>query len=144
MLKYSVTIQWSEEDDGFIATSRELPGLSAFGAAPSEALREFSTAADAYLESWKASGKPSPVPDVITPYSGQLRVRMPKSLHRDLAAAADNEGVSLNTFIVALLSGRFSGHTASRNATRAEGITKPEPYPSHLPTSGSVAESKKK
>lgn len=36
-------------------------------------------------------------------YSGSLRVRMPKHLHRDLAAQAARDGVSLNTLIIALL-----------------------------------------
>jgi predicted HicB family RNase H-like nuclease len=36
-------------------------------------------------------------------YSGSLRVRMPKHLHRDLARQAEQDGVSLNTLIVALL-----------------------------------------
>ena len=33
-------------------------------------------------------------------HSGKLLVRMPRTLHADLAAAADQEGVSLNAFIV--------------------------------------------
>jgi hypothetical protein len=36
-------------------------------------------------------------------YSGSLRVRMPKHLHRDLAQQAERDGVSLNTLIIALL-----------------------------------------
>nr|WP_236893743.1 toxin-antitoxin system HicB family antitoxin [Clostridium botulinum] len=36
-------------------------------------------------------------------YSGELRVRFPKSLHRDLKETADKEGISLNQYIVYLL-----------------------------------------
>ena len=36
-------------------------------------------------------------------YSGSLRVRMPKHLHRDLVQQAERDGVSLNTLIIALL-----------------------------------------
>jgi hypothetical protein len=36
-------------------------------------------------------------------YSGSLRVRLPKHLHRDLAQQAERDGVSLNTLIIALL-----------------------------------------
>ncbi|NFL43168.1 toxin-antitoxin system HicB family antitoxin [Clostridium botulinum] len=36
-------------------------------------------------------------------YSGDLRVRFPKSLHKDLKEAADKEGVSLNQYIIYLL-----------------------------------------
>ena len=37
--------------------------------------------------------------------SGQFRVRLPVELHEALAAEAERQGVSLNTLIVALLSG---------------------------------------
>ena len=33
-------------------------------------------------------------------YSGQLRLRMPKSLHRQLSRKAAEEGVSLNQYVV--------------------------------------------
>lgn len=39
----------------------------------------------------------------IVPFSGQLRLRMPKSLHAELTRAAENEGVSLNTYLISLL-----------------------------------------
>ena len=37
-------------------------------------------------------------------YSGDLRIRFPKSLHRELAIRAEIEGVSLNQYVVYLLS----------------------------------------
>ncbi|WP_327204053.1 toxin-antitoxin system HicB family antitoxin [Paenibacillus tyrfis] len=37
-------------------------------------------------------------------YSGSIRVRMPKTLHRDLATAAELEGVSLNQYMLYKLS----------------------------------------
>ena len=36
-------------------------------------------------------------------YSGKINLRMPKSLHRDLAHRAEQEGVSLNQLIVTAL-----------------------------------------
>ena len=33
-------------------------------------------------------------------YSGKISLRVPKSLHRDLAQGAKNEGISLNQFIL--------------------------------------------
>jgi predicted HicB family RNase H-like nuclease len=106
MFKYSISIRWSDEDKGFIATVPELPGLSAFGRNQSKALSELNTAAKAFLESLIQSGKSLPVVENISPFSGQLRLRMPKSLHENLVASAKNEGVSLNTYIVSLLSKR--------------------------------------
>jgi hypothetical protein len=37
-------------------------------------------------------------------FSGQLRIRLPVSLHRDAWKAARREGVSLNQFIASVLS----------------------------------------
>lgn len=45
-----------------------------------------------------------PLPSSDNSYSGKLLVRMPKSLHRRLAETAEREGVSLNQYIVSLLS----------------------------------------
>lgn len=36
-------------------------------------------------------------------YSGRLLLRMPRSLHEELARAADRDGVSLNQFITGVL-----------------------------------------
>jgi len=106
MFRYSISIKWSDEDNGFIATVPEMPGLSAFGGNQSEALSELKIAAQAYLKSLRKSGKPDPVIEKVSSHSGQLRLRMPKSLHGNLADSANKEGVSLNTYIVTLLSKR--------------------------------------
>jgi len=106
MLRYSISIKWSDEDRGFIATAPELPGLSAFGSNQAEALSELSVAAVAYLNSLKKSRKPIPAIEKVVSFSGQLRVRMPRGLHANLSESAKNEGVSLNTYIVTILSKR--------------------------------------
>lgn len=36
-------------------------------------------------------------------YSGKVNLRMPRTLHRDLARRAEEEGVSLNQFMVVAL-----------------------------------------
>jgi antitoxin HicB len=106
MFRYSVVIKWSDEDEGYIGTVPELPGLSAFGETYEDALSELECASEAFVEALKESGKALPEPQKQLPYSGQLRVRMPKSLHAKLAASAEDEGISLNTYIVSLLSER--------------------------------------
>lgn len=106
MLNYSVSIKWSDEDGGFIAIIPELVGLSAFGETREQAASELEIAAEAYLESLREAGEAIPAPEKIEPFSGQTRVRMPKSLHAKLSHSAKNEGVSLNTYIISLLSGQ--------------------------------------
>jgi hypothetical protein len=53
-------------------------------------------------------------------YSGKLTLRMPKSLHKELAQAAEEQGVSINTLILCFLSksiGQVKTETASSNDT---------------------------
>lgn len=108
MSKHSVLIQWSEEDQAFIAISPELEGLSAFGSTYEEAARELSIAQDLYLETLKEDNEAIPEPDTLPSFSGQVRLRLPKSLHASLSNQAKKEGVSLNTHMVHLLSERHS------------------------------------
>lgn len=110
MFKHSIAVKWSDEDKGFIAFVPELEGLSAFGETQDEAVKELMVAAEGYLESLKDSGQEIPAPSRIVPYSGQLRLRMPKWLHGKLASEADDEGVSLNTYLVSLLANRHGEH----------------------------------
>jgi len=99
--KYSVQINWSEEDDCYIATSEEFPNLSAFGDTYEEVIQEFMTALGGFLEVIEETQLPDPV--TIESYSGQFRVRLPRSLHRRLATLARRESVSLNTIVIKLL-----------------------------------------
>jgi antitoxin HicB len=111
MFKYSVSLAWSDEDNGYIALIPELPGLSAFGETPEEAAQEAKIAAEGFLEVYEEDGEPVPAPMAMSPYSGQFRLRLPKSLHAALAQLAKQEGVSLNTLIVTLLADRLTAKT---------------------------------
>ncbi len=113
MLKHAVSIKWSDEDDGYIASIPGIAGLSAFGKTREEALSELDVAAEAFFESLKEAGRPLPAEEKAGTFSGQTRLRMPRSLHAELSAAAEREGVSLNTYIVSLLSRRDAEHDAA-------------------------------
>lgn len=57
----AVLVQWSEEDQAFIATVPALPGLSAFGETQEEALRELDIAKGAFLEVMREDGEFAPL-----------------------------------------------------------------------------------
>jgi len=125
MNKYPILIKWSDEDVGFIATIPGIQGLSAFGESADEALSELKVAAQAYFQSLKKTGKPMPVLEKAIPFSGQLRLRMPKSLHAELSQAAGSEGVSLNTYLVLLLAREHTKRDTehkSRTSERTQAI----------------------
>jgi predicted RNase H-like HicB family nuclease len=104
MDQYSMICQWSDEDEGYIALVPELKGLSAFGETQAEAIKELEIAKELYLRVFEEDGCKLPEPKTLPEFSGQLRIRIPKSLHEELSRAAEREGVSLNTYIVSLLS----------------------------------------
>ncbi len=101
--RYGARIAWSDEDAAWIATAAEFPGLSGVAASPEEALHELREAMEMAIATLQQDGAELPVPRAEPVHSGQLRVRMPRSLHSALARCADEEGVSLNTLVVSLL-----------------------------------------
>jgi antitoxin HicB len=115
---YSARIIWSEEDEGYVASVPELDGVSAFGETLELAVEELGVAREVWLEALEREPV-APPPFTLPQRSGQFRVRLPRSLHDWLAERADVEGVSLNTFVVQLLS-ESRGEGSSRH--RAEDL----------------------
>jgi len=116
--KYSFTFHWSEEDEAFVALCPSFPGLSAFGDTPQEALEEAETALELFVEEYQAEGKPLPEPQSLQGYSGQMSLRMPASLHAQLAARADVEGVSMNQLAGAYIAQGLGEDRAESEMTR--------------------------
>jgi len=51
-----------------------------------------------------ADGQSIPEPRELIPYSGKFVVRLPRTLHEELVRAAEGEDVSLNQFVLAVVS----------------------------------------
>src|SRR3954469_12430380 len=100
-LAYSISLSRAEDGD-WLATVDELPGCEARGAVPAEAAARVHEAMGDWIAAALAEGKAVPTPR--NGLSGRLLVRMPRTLHADLARAAAREQVSLNQFITAALS----------------------------------------
>ena len=58
----------------------------------------------AWLTAAIEDGYPIPEPETDEAYSGQFKLRIPKSLHRQLALQSKREGISMNQYCVYLLS----------------------------------------
>lgn len=161
MNKYGLNIIWSDEDQAYIATCPEFPGLSAFGESVEDAIAEAKLALELFEETYEQEGLPLPEPQLLQGYSGQFRLRLPQSLHFQMARMAEQEGVSLNQFIVMVLASRAGGeevikrfeglveqvesrlvkHTAANNLELAVALVKALDSPSFQPISqtGSTA-----
>jgi antitoxin HicB len=103
----------SEEDGGgFLITFPDLPGCMSDGETPEEAIREGRDAFRCWMLAHIEDGRPVPLPN-SGGEPGKFVQRLPKSLHAKLAARAKQEGVSLNTLVLAFIAeglGRRESH----------------------------------
>ncbi|NCC36887.1 MAG: toxin-antitoxin system HicB family antitoxin [Chloroflexia bacterium] len=120
---YNITVRRVGTDDGpsFEARIRELPDVAeyaeTFNDAYELAIDTIETTAEAFAEAGRAMPTPAtPVED----YSGRITVRVPKTLHRDLALAAEEEGVSLNLLISNALAHSVGARLQSRVRTTSQ------------------------
>jgi predicted RNase H-like HicB family nuclease len=112
--KYSFHLAWSEEDEAYIANCPEFPGLLAHGGTPEEAIAEAQIALEGVIAVYEDSGMELPEPQTRQEYSGQFRVRIPKTLHRQAAEMAAQEHVSLNAFVATAIAARVGAQSAQQ------------------------------
>jgi antitoxin HicB len=111
---YPVTLVHDEGE--WLATIDALPGCTARGATPDEAIERASEAMTAWLVTAKREGKDVPEPKTSQSHSGRLLLRMPQTLHAELARTAERENVSLNQFITDALAGSLGWRTTGRKS----------------------------
>ena len=68
-----------------------------------EAVKNALDAKKVWLEAALEDGLAIPAPDSLEAYSGQFKLRLPRSLHRSLAEHSQREGISMNQYCVYLL-----------------------------------------
>ena len=107
--RYPFNIEWSEEDQEYIATCPAFLGLSAFGETEEKALKEGKTALAGFIRTYKANNMALPQPSVHETVSGKFQLRLPKSLHRVAVRLAHLEGVSLNSYIADAVRAKVAG-----------------------------------
>ena len=91
-----------DEGGGYAVTFPDLPGCRSDGRSPEEAVENGRDA----LASWLSVAKEfkDSVPPPFSSASGRFVQRVPRSLHVQLIRQAKDEGVSLNTLVVSLVS----------------------------------------
>lgn len=65
--KYSMEIIWSDEDQAYIVTVPELPGLRTHGNTYEEAVQRGKEAIESWIDASRAWGDPIPPPRKLTP-----------------------------------------------------------------------------
>jgi antitoxin HicB len=119
--KYRFSIAWSESDGEYVATSAEFRGLSGLGATAEDAVRELRAAMEVAIAAFTEDGEPVPEAQHLDQFSGQFRLRLPRSQHALLVARAQTEGVSLNALVQTYVTAGLTGDNwASRTAQRLD------------------------
>lgn len=103
-LPYKMEIIPDIEEGGYAALFPDLPGCITIGDTIEEVIQNIIDAKKAWLEAELEAGATIPEPEELKEYSGQFKLRLPKSLHKQLAEQSKIEGVSMNQYCVYLLS----------------------------------------
>ena len=103
-MSYRMEIVEDKDEGGFVVTYPDLPGCITCGETIESAVKNALDAKKAWIEAAIDEGIEIREPDSLEAYSGQFKLRIPRSLHRDLAEHLQKEGVSMNQYCVYLLS----------------------------------------
>lgn len=103
-MPYRMEIVEDSDEGGFVASYPDLPGCISCGETVEAAAANAQDAKRALLEAAMEDGIAIREPDSLDDYSGQFKLRIPKSLHRSLAEHSQREGISMNQYCVYLLS----------------------------------------
>ena len=103
-LPYRLEIIPDSEEGGYAAQYPELRGCVTCADTIEELVANAEDAKRVWIEAALEEGIDIPMPSSMTKYSGQLRLRMPKELHRHIAERAREEGISMNQFCIYMLS----------------------------------------
>jgi len=102
-LQYPLNV-YADPEGGFVVVFPDLPGCMTQVDSIEELPAMAEDARVGWIETEYERGNDIPIPSHPEEYSGKFNVRLPRSLHRSLAEGAEREGISLNQYVVALLS----------------------------------------
>ena len=102
-LPYRLELIPDTDEGGYVASFPELPGCFSCGETVERAVANAMDAKRAWLEAAIADGIEINEPEDLSAYSGQFKLRIPKSLHKSLAEHSKREGISMNQYCLYLL-----------------------------------------
>ncbi|MDO8685606.1 MAG: toxin-antitoxin system HicB family antitoxin [Clostridiales bacterium] len=113
-LNYKIEIVKDETEGGYVLSIPELKGCLTCADQLVKGLEMLDDAKKQWLIAALESGYEKPEPDVLEAYSGQFKLRLPKSLHKELTEKSKQEGISMNQYCLYLLSKNCSYIVESR------------------------------
>lgn len=102
-MPYRMELVEDPDEGGFVVSYPDLPGCITCGKTVERAIANAQDAKKTWLEAALEEGIEIHEPDSLEEYSGQFKLRLPRSLHRSLAEHSQREGISMNQYCVYLL-----------------------------------------
>ena len=103
-MSYKMEIIEDQDEGGFVISYPDLPGCITCGKTIESAMQNVKDANREWIRAALEEGIEIYEPDSLENYSGQFKLRIPRSLHRSLAEHSQREGISMNQYCVYLLS----------------------------------------
>ena len=91
------------DEGGYVLSYPDLPGCMTCSDSLDDLLELAKDAKETWILGMLEDGKEIPLPSDLQSYSGQFKLRIPKSLHRSLSIHAKEEGISMNQYCLYLL-----------------------------------------
>lgn len=120
-LKYKFVIK-QDEDGSWFLKYPDLQGCMTCAPTLEEVIKMGEDAKAGWIELALEDGREIPEPKNIEDYSGEFRLRIPKSLHKDLVTAAEEEKTSLNQYCLYLLSKNYEKAKLNQSKNILSGI----------------------
>ena len=89
-----------EEGGGYLLEYADIPGCMSDGATVEEAVANGREALRDCIQVFRESGRKIPKPSIA---AAQWRQRLPRTLYSKLTKQAENEGVSINSLVTAII-----------------------------------------
>lgn len=129
-IDYPFTIRHlsKQEGGGYLIEFPDLPGCMSDGETIQETIANGNDAIACWLSAAKEANHAIPKPGALENQSGKWVQRVPKSIHLRLVKKAEEEGVSLNTLVITLLSEALGNNTSILHARAVREQKKPYRY----------------
>jgi len=118
-LNYKIEIIKDEAEGGYVLSIPDLKGRLTCAATLDQGIEMLEDAKRQWIIAAMESGYEIPEPNVLEDYSGQFKLRLPKSLHRELVEKSKHEGISMNQYCLYLLSKNSSSVVGRKKITPA-------------------------
>jgi len=114
-LNYRIEVVKDELEDGYVISIPQLKGCITTAETIEEGMMMIEDAKKEWLKVAIEDGLDIPKPVDVNNFSGQFKLRMPKTLHKELMGKSKMEGISMNQYCVYLLSKNLSSSVDHHN-----------------------------